>query len=389
MHHNYKKRFILTNKKILLCSNILWTIAQFRLGLIRAIRHAGHEVVCVADTDNFSGLSEQKIATTGARFIPLSMNRKGTNPFQDLGYLLRLRKILRQEKPALVINYTIKPVIYGSMAARLLHIPSIAVTTGLGFVFTTDTLLTRLTQCLYKFSFRFPEKVFFLNPDDQETFLKHHLVSRSKSVLLPGEGVDTDFYQPLPQSRPGSVFTFLLIARLLREKGIIEYVEAARLIREQYPGKARFLLFGYLDSDNPGAIGNDLLQQWVGEGIIEYGGTTEDIRPIIAGADCVVLPSYREGIPRTLLEAAAMGKPVIAANSPGCRNVVDDGITGYLCEPRNSRDLYGKMLQIMNLTPEERAQMGRSGRSKVLAEFDQKKVIPIYFTEIKNIWYKA
>lgn len=375
----------MTKGKVLLCSNILWTITQFRLGLIRALVEAGYEVVCVADKDDFSAISEQKLAGAGARFIRLQMNRKGTNPLQDLNYLARLRRIFRQEKPHLVINYTIKPVIYGSVAARSLGIPSIAVTTGLGFVFIKNNLLTRFTRLLYKFSLRYPAKVFFLNTDDHEAFMKYRLVRPSRTALLPGEGIDTDHYRPQPRPETAPEFTFLLIARLLREKGIVEYAEAARMMRQDVNLRVRFRLMGYLDQHNPGAIPAEQFRQWIEEGIIEYHGTTEDIRPSIAASDCVVLPSYREGVPRTLLEAAAMEKPVIATNAPGCREVVDDGINGYLCAPRNSRDLYDKMLQMISLSPEEREKMGRAGREKVLARFDERMVTGIYLKEIREI----
>jgi glycosyltransferase involved in cell wall biosynthesis len=374
------------NKKILLCSNILWTITQFRLGLIRALVNAGYEVVCVADTDDFSALSEQKAAEAGARFIRLKMNRKGTNPWQDFSYLVWYHRILKKEQPSLVINYTIKPVTYGSLVARILHIPSLAVTTGLGFVFISNNLLTRFTYLLYKFSLRFPAKVFFLNPDDLNAFIQHGIIHRSKAALLPGEGIDTDFYSPGNKIQSEKEFTFLLIARLLREKGVYEYVEAARLMHVNQNFPVRFRIVGYLDNDNPGGIGREELQKWIDEDIIEYSGTTEDIRPLIYDADCVVLPSYREGVPRTLLEAAAMQKPIIAANTPGCREVVEDGVNGYFCEPRNSRDLYDKMLKMLALSPPEREKMGKAGREKILAQFDEKIVISIYLEEIEKIF---
>ncbi|NOU47306.1 MAG: glycosyltransferase family 4 protein [Bacteroidales bacterium] len=373
------------NKKILLCSNILWTITQFRLGLIKALVDAGYEVVCVADTDDFSVLSETKIADAGARFIRLVMNRKGTNPFSDLRYLFKLKKIIKLEKPVIVINYTIKPVIYGSISARLLHIPSLAVTTGLGFVFNSNNLLTRITRLLYKFSLRFPSKVFFLNTDDREIFLHNRIIPNEKASLLPSEGIDTEYYQPIPTSPKDRDFTFLLIARLLWEKGVGEYAEAARILRSDNTINARFMLIGYIDSDNPGGISKTQIQQWSDEGIIEYCGTAEDIRNIISESDCVVLPSYyREGVPRTLLEAASMAKPIITTDNVGCREVIDDGINGFICKTKDSTNLSEVMRRMIRLTPEKREKMGQSGRNKILNQFDERIVINIYLKEIEQ-----
>jgi glycosyltransferase involved in cell wall biosynthesis len=373
------------NKKILLCSNILWTITQFRLGLIKALVKEGYEVVCVADTDDFSVLSETKIADAGARFVRLVMNRKGTNPLSDLDYLYKLKKIIKLEKPDIVINYTIKPIIDGSIAAQLMHIPSLAVTTGLGFVFNSNNLLTRLTRSLYKFSLRFPSKVFFLNADDKNVFLQNKIIPKEKALLLPSEGIDTDYYQPIPPSLKQKEFTFLLIARLLWEKGVGEYVEAARILRSDDKINARFLLIGYIDSDNPGGINKTQIQQWSDEGIVEYRGTAEDIRATISESDCVVLPSYyREGVPRTLLEAASMAKPIITTNNVGCREVIDDGINGFICKSKDSTNLSEVMREMIRLTPENREQMGQSGRNKILNQFDEKIVINIYFKEIEQ-----
>ena len=373
------------NKKILLCSNILWTITQFRLGLIKALVENGYEVVCVADKDDFSVLSETKITEAGARFVPLLMNRKGTNPISDIKYLLKLRKILMIENPAIVINYTIKPVIYGSIAARLLHIPSLAVTTGLGFVFNNNNLLTRITRLLYRFSLQFPAKVFFLNNDDREIFLLNRIIRIEKASILPSEGIDTVYYQPITDSTKEKGFTFLLIARLLWEKGVGEYVEAARIIKTDGSFYARFLLIGYIDSDNPGGISKTQIQQWSDEGVIEYRGTTEDIRNIISESDCIVLPSYyREGVPRTLLEAASMAKPIITTNNVGCKEVIDDGMNGFVCKSQDSIDLASVMRKMIQLTPEEREKMGQAGRIKILNQFDERAVINIYFKEIEK-----
>lgn len=375
----------MNKKKILLSSNILWTISQFRLGLIKTLTERGYEVVCVAGPDDFSLLSTQKVQDAGARFVRLDMNRKSTDPLQDFQYMLRYFRILRKEKPDLTIHYTIKPVIYGSFAARVQGIPSFAVTTGLGFVFINNNLLTRFTRWLYRFSLRFPERVFFLNTDDKEAFLEHHLVSTAKAALLPGEGIDTDYYRPSGTVKPPREFTFLMIGRLLKEKGVYEFAEAARLLKSAFPGKVCCRLAGYLDADNPGGIKKPQLEEWINEGVISYEVPVEDICPSIVKADCVVLPSYREGVPRTLLEAAALRKPLITTDVPGCRDVVEDQVTGFLCQPRNSPDLFEKMVRMMELSEEERENMGRTGRQKVMDQFDEKIVTEIYLKEIEKV----
>ena len=266
-----------------------------------------------------------------------------------------------------------------------MHIPSLAVTTGLGFVFNSNNLLTRLTRSLYKFSLRFPSKVFFLNADDKNVFLQNKIIPKEKALLLPSEGIDTDYYQPIPPSLKQKEFTFLLIARLLWEKGVGEYVEAARILRSDDKINARFLLIGYIDSDNPGGINKTQIQQWSDEGIVEYRGTAEDIRATISESDCVVLPSYyREGVPRTLLEAASMAKPIITTNNVGCREVIDDGINGFICKSKDSENLSEVIRKMIQLTPEEREKMGQSGRNKILNQFDEKIVINIYLKEIEQ-----
>lgn len=375
----------MTKKKILINSNMIWTISQFRLGLIKALIDAGYEVICAADTDNFSVLSEMKLAEAGTRFKRLPVSRKSINPWQDLKYLFQLYRFMKHEKPDLVINYTVKPIVYGSMAARLLKIPSFAVTTGLGFVFTKNNWLTHFIRLLYRFSLRFPKRVYFLNEDDRSALVKAGLVNAAKTVILPGEGIDTSHYHPAEAFEPSEPFEFLLITRLLWEKGVGEYVKAARMLKKSHGDTVECRLIGYIDEDNPGGIGRQQLKRWVREGIITYLGTTDDIRPVIADADCVVLPSiYREGVPRTLMEAAAMGKPLIATDWVGCKEVVNHGINGYLCKPKDVDDLYRKMTDMIKLSDGQRAEMGRKGRQKMLDTFDERIVIKMYFDEFKK-----
>ena len=372
--------------KILINSNMIWTISQFRLGLIQALIDEGFEVVCAADLDDFSSLSDIRLAEVGARFIKLPLSRKSINPLSDLRYLLLLRKVLRKERPDLVINYTVKPIVYGSLAARSLGIPSFAVTTGLGFVFTRKNMLTRFIKLLYAFSLQFPRRIFFLNEDDRQALIKGSLVNPQKTAILPGEGINVEHYHPKGYFNPNEPFTFLLIARLLWEKGVGEYVKAARMMKDRFGDAVECQLIGYIDENNPGGISRDQLKEWVSEGMVTYLGTTDDIRSVIADSDCVVLPSvYREGVPRTLMEAAAMGKPLIATDWVGCREVVKHGENGYLCKPKDVNDLCSKMTDMINLNHQERNMMGVIGRQMMLETFDEKIVIQMYFDEIKAL----
>ncbi len=374
-----------TPPKILINSNMVWTISQFRLGLIKAFVEAGYEVVCAADTDTFSDLSEVNLASAGARFVKLPLSRKSINPLNDLRYLIKLMQLMQKEKPDLVINYTVKPIVYGSLAARYLKIPSFAVTTGLGFVFTRSSPVTRMIRMLYRFSLSFPEKIFFLNNDDRTSMIKGSLVDPNKTIILPSEGIDTAHYHPTGTFYPSEPFTFLLIARLLWEKGVGYYVDAARKLKASHGNDVECRLIGYIDEGNPGGISREQLIAWGSEGVINYLGTTDDVRPVIADANCLVLPSvYREGVPRTLMEAAAMAKPLIASDWVGCKEVVDHGINGYLCKPKDVDDLYQKMVDMVRLTNDQRAAMGHNGRQKMLDTFDEQIIIRMYFDEMKK-----
>jgi glycosyltransferase involved in cell wall biosynthesis len=218
-------------------------------------------------------------------------------------------------------------------------------------------------------------------------FVESRLVRPAQTDLLPGSGIDLERFTPTPfPTRDGA--RFLLIARMLWDKGVGEYVEAARLLRSRYPN-VEFCLLGFLDVRNPAAIGREQIAKWVKEGVVSYLGETHDVRSEIAAADCVVLPSYREGTPRTLLEAEAMGRPVVTTDAVGCREVVDDGVNGFLCKPRSATDLAQKMETILNLSHDSRAEMGRKGREKMEREFDERIVIAKYLEVIGSLGSRA
>jgi glycosyltransferase involved in cell wall biosynthesis len=286
--------------------------------------------------------------------------------------------------PDVVFHYTIKPNIYGSIAAWLARVPSIAVTTGLGSVFIRKSRAAVIAKTLYRLAFRFPREVWFLNRDDQAAFLERRLLAHpERARLLNGEGVDLEHFAHTPSPRTQN-FAFILIGRLLWDKGVGEYVDAARALRAKYP-QTRFQLLGPAGVDNPSAITLEEVRAWEREGVIEYLGEAHDVRPQIANADCVVLPSYREGVPRTLMEASAMGRPIVATDVPGCREVVDDGVTGLLCEARNAASLAEKLEQMIAMSDEERRTMGERGRAKVTEEFDEAAVVARYLKTLEDL----
>ncbi|KVN38005.1 glycosyl transferase [Burkholderia pyrrocinia] len=366
--------------RIMLVCNTAWAIYTYRHGLIRMLVARGAEVIVAAPHDRTVPLLEQM----GCRYVPLAVASKGTSPREDLGTLAALYRHYRALSPDLVFHYTIKPNIYGSVAAWLARVPSVAVTTGLGYVFIQKSRAASVAKRLYRFAFRFPREVWFLNRDDLATFTDERLLAHpGRARLLHGEGVDLEQFAPVPLPA-GDAPVFILIGRLLWDKGVREYVDAARAVRAQHP-RARFQLLGPLGVDNPSAIGRADVDAWVREGVVEYLGEAHDVRPHIAAADCVVLPSYREGVPRTLMEASAMGRPIVATDVPGCRDVVADGETGLLCAARDSASLATRLVQMIELGPAGRDAMGARGRRKVAAEFDEQAVVERYTITIRAL----
>lgn len=369
----YRELLAPRRKRIVLVSNSSWSIQNFRLGVLRGLRARDYEVMTVAPSD--SGRAAFK--ALGCRMIDFPMAARGTNPFQDLWLMLRLARLYRRLRPDLAIHYTIKPNIYGTLAARLSGVPSLAVTTGLGYTFLTSGAVPWIARQLYRLSLRFPLQVWFLNQDDCREFIARGLVAAPRAGILDSEGVDITHFRPLPRQRQDDQVHFLLVARMLWDKGIAEFVEAARFLRTAWP-QARFRLLGPCGVANPSAIGREQLEAWQREGVIEYLGETPDVRDQIREADCIVLPSYREGVPRTLMEAAAMARPIIASDIPGCREVVRHGSTGLLCAARDAQALAAALEQFLRLPAAERARMGERGRDYALQRFDERRAIAKY-----------
>ncbi|MDD2719994.1 MAG: glycosyltransferase family 4 protein [Gallionella sp.] len=372
---------MLKKKKIVIALNTAWNLFNFRAGLIRALVAAGYEVVAVAPNDSYA----PRLAELGCRYIALPMDNKGTNPLMDTILFFRFLRLFWQERPEVFLGYTIKPNIYGSLAAHLTGVAVINNIAGLGTAFIRDGWLTRLVRLLYKVALSGSRHVFFQNNDDLALFVGRGLVAPDKVSRIPGSGIDlAAFRNQVSKQAQSQSFSFLLVARLLRDKGVGEYVEAARIVRRDNPA-VKFQILGFLDAQNPTAVTKAEMSAWVEEGVVEYLGVSDDVRPFLAAADCVVLPSYREGVPRSLLEAAAMAKPIVATDVVGCRDVVTDRVNGLLCKVADAKDLAGKMLEMLHLPYCERNQMGLAGRAKMEEEFDEAVVINQYITRINGL----
>ena len=385
MQTRLSKQSITMPSKICLVSNTSWSFLRFRTDVIKSLVNAGHEVVLLAPAD---GHTEQ-LPKLGARVILLqSLSRKGLNPFGDLMLYREFMRIYAKERPDLVFQYTIKPNIYSTLAAKRYGIPTIAVITGLGYAFINKGMVTFMARQLYRLALRSATEVWFLNQDDFQFFFEKKLVDKRKARQIPGEGINCgDTFNPAlvkAESNDDDAVKFLFIGRLLYDKGIAEYVAAAKRIRKDYP-YAEFRVMGYLNVDNPTAVQQHQLNEWVGEGIITYLGALDDVRPAIAACDCVVLPSYREGMSTTLQESAAMAKALIASNIAGCKELVDEGESGFLCEVANVDSLTRCMERILKLTPAERQVMGKKGRDKMIKEYSVDRVIAIYHEMLAKI----
>lgn len=365
---------MIKNNRIFLVGNTAWSMYNFRLGVAKAMRTAGYEVIIIAPYDHTS----DSIRAEGFEHLDILIDNKGVSPVRDFMLFLNFLKLQRKLRPQMIFHYTIKPNIYGGLAAGLLGIKTISFVTGLGSMFINRNLITRLIEWMYRYSFHFSMKVWFLNDDDRQFFTQKNIVSVRKAEVLPGEGIDSNEFLPVDiKNEPGAPFYFLYLGRILKDKGIQELISASRIVKKKYP-QIIVQLLGFIDALNPSAITMTEVQSWVDEGVITYLGTTSNVKPYIGVADCVVLPSYREGISRTLLEAASMQKPIVATDVTGCRDVVDDGETGLLCEPMNSIDLAHKMEQMFLLDEDDRNQMGLKARLKVIREFDEQVVIKKY-----------
>lgn len=386
---------------------------NFRMGLVRALIDSGFEVVILAERDD----SISKLRTLPIRYIRLSVRSQSMNPIRDLRLFGQYLHLFARERSraAALLAFTVKPNIYGSIAAQLFRIPVINNVAGLGTLFNGSAGATFLARRLYQGALFLSKRVFFQNTFDQALFLDRKLVRPGQSALLPGSGVDLvrfseheydpddspEASQSLPvpsgnavplsehnvrigQDRPGST-DFLMVSRLLWDKGLQEYAEAARIVKMRFP-TANFTLAGFVEHRHSTAVPAEHIQAWEADGLVHFVGRLHDVRPNIRAARCVVHPTaYREGTPRILLEAAAMGRAIVTTDVPGCRDVVVEGVNGFLCRPRDAKDLAEKLERVLTMSGEALQKMGRAGRRHVETHYDERLVIEAYQRELAEL----
>lgn len=366
-------------KTVLLFCNTFAAMLQFRGALIKDLVAQGHNVVVAAQTD---GTSELEIAQMGATIAQVPLNRSGFNPFQELMLIISIVRIFRKMRPDIIFSYTIKPNVYSLPIARLWRIPSVAVVTGLGYAFLNKGVLPWLARTLLRTSLARATHIWFLNRADQKMICGARAALQGRSSILPGEGINTGWYVQSPLPAPPT--RFLMIARLLVDKGIREYVAAAKKVCQTHKD-VQFDILGPFDPGNPASIGQAELDEAIAHPQINYLGVTDDVRPFLAACHCVVLPSYREGIPLVLLEAAAVARAQIATDVPGCNDVVIDGRNGFLCQMADVDSLATSLEKFINLPTKERAEMGAAARDDVVRRFDERIIFRCYQDKIAKL----
>lgn len=368
-----------TPHRVAVLANTAWYLANFRLNFMRALRQEGYEVVAIAPP----GPGSEALQAAGIEWHAFPLDAKGTHPGRELRSVLQLRQALRDARVDVVCSHTPKGNLYTAMARWGLGLPQVAGVSGLGSSFLSQNWVSQVVRLLYRMTFRRMAWVFFENRDDLQLFVKDGLVRPERAVAIPGLGVDLDHFAfaPLPTQGP---FRFLMVARLLGDKGVREYVQAARLLRARHPDW-QFDLLGGTTPDNPSAIPAQELAAWQQEGVVNHRGQVDDVRPLVAGAHCVVLPSYREGMSRTLLEAAALGRPLVASDVPGCREAIVPGRNGLLCPARNAEALAAALQQVALMPPEALATMGRASREHVEQHFSEDRVTQAYLQALRQL----
>lgn len=363
------------NRTILVLTNNIAGLYNFRKEVMKALVDKGYKVAISIPEDSDKAEFFREI---GCEIILTEFNRRGTNPIADLKLLLTYRKMLIQKKPTAVLTYTIKPNIYGGIAARLCRVPQLANITGLGDAVENGGLLQNLTTWLYKFGVSRAYRIFFQNESNRNYCISKKIVGED-SILLPGSGVNLQHhvYQEYP-ANDGKI-RFLFIGRLLRDKGAEEYLETAKVIRRKYP-ETEFQIIGSIEGDY-----QQMVDELVNAGIIRFLGRQFDVRPYIGTVECTIMPSYHEGMSNVNLESAANGRPVITTDVPGCRDTVDDGETGIIVKAKDSQSLINGVERFLSFSYEKKRQLGINARKKVEREFDRQIVVDAYLNAIEKL----
>jgi glycosyltransferase involved in cell wall biosynthesis len=367
-------------KKIALVVNTTWNIYNFRQNIIQKFIDLGYEVYVLAPIDEYIEYKENFPQITHINLRTL--DRDSTNPIKDLLLIFELRRKYKKIKPDLIIHYTHKPNIFGTIAAKMSGFKSISVITGLGYSFINKGFINFITENLYKFSSRFNDLFIFENKDDRQLFIEKGLIDKNKAFSLKGCGVNLSHYKTkqINTNEYHEQTTFTFIGRLLKDKGIEEFAACAQYFKNKN-NNIKFVVLGDFDLENPSTIDRDELLKWINSEIIDYKGFVDDVRPFIEESSCIVLPSYREGMPRIILEAMAMSKPVITTDTAGCRETVVNGKNGYLVEVKSKTDLIKAVEAFIGLNSSKRQKMGEEGRLLVETEFSD-TIIASNFNDI-------
>lgn len=358
-------------KKILIVSTFAYTLVNFRGDMMAEMLNLGHEVLAAAPESEEQWA--EKFEQMGIRYISVPLVRTGLTPLKDIRAFIFLYKLMKKEKPHIVFTYQAKSITYGCIAAKAAGVPRIySLIAGLGSVFQPNgfkgIIIKAILSIQYKVALSVCRKVFFQNSDDINDFIKMGLVKGDKTVTINGSGVNLERFVPKPMPNDS---VFLFVGRLLHDKGLIEFIEAACLVKKQFP-TARFVIVGPLET-NPTAVKPEELEQYIQEGIIEYPGATYDVKPFLWECTVFVLPSYREGTSRAVLEAMATGRPIITTDSPGCRETVRNGVNGFLVPVKDIKALAERMIWMIE-NPEEASRMGRESIRICREKYDVRKV---------------
>ena len=370
----------MNSKSIVIIYNATHHVLLFKSELIKSIRENGYRVVVLASVDNYT----EKLKEIVDEFHEIKLDSSGVNPIKDTYLIFQIFSICKSIKPTAILNFTIKPVIYGTLASRLFGgAPVINTITGLGTAFISSGFANKVAKFLYKFTFKYSHLVFFQNPDDQQFFRQLKIITKNNTKLIPGSGVDLLKFRPVENKKRDDI-KILFIGRIIADKGIYELIESARIIKKEY-SNVTFILMGMLGVKNKTSISKNEVDNWINEGLIEFIPFQDDIRSFLGDSDLVVLPSYREGTPKTLIEAASMGKPLIATDVPGCREVVQDGINGFLCQVKSPVSLADAIKKFIELDYSYKIEMGLKSRELAEQKFDVHKVNNCYINELNKI----
>jgi len=319
-------------------------------------------------------------------FDVINVGTSNTNPKEVLHYIKNVYKALKLINANLCLTFTMRPAIWGNMVCRILKIPVITNITGIGPLADSDSMAYRVARTLYRTALKKTKVVFFQNTDDLDLFRKKRFIKNEQVNIIPGSGVDVDFFSPIEKKNKEEKFVFLFISRLIKDKGILEYIAAAGYIKQHYPNVICQVIGPYYNQNlRDNIISEKQVMHWLDNGIVHYLGAAEDVRPFMAEADCIVLPSYREGMSNVLLEAASMRRPAIATNVTGCREIIVDNETGFLCKVKDAEDLAKTMIKMIQLDSTEREKMGKAARERVKEKFTKKIVIDAYLNHITAI----